>query len=478
MTEAERIVEQERVIAELRAKDVAICEELTRLRKENEEWRGENVALREELTRLRKEIEEWRRGHRERKKRRSSKTERKRPRKKKRPGRKKGHAGASRPTPKDVSRTVEHPLPATHCECGGCVEPTDEQDSVVVTDIPPVKPEHIRHVAPVGRCVKCGGRIVAKLPGSTGNGSRVVESVIGPNAQALMVSLRFEGKMTLPSICKTMDTWFGIAITPGGLAQLFHRTAERAKPSYDAILAHVRQAPVVGADETGLRQDGVNGWAWLVRTDQASLFRIELSRGAWVIDAMLGGGFVGVVCTDFYGAYTRHADWTHQYCNAHVVREAKKIAEVSPTPESIEFCDRLLDILGVATMFQVDADDSIHHGLRVRLGKLIADKQLSQHADVARLQARLDEHFHGVLHFLGRPNVPPDNNATERDIRFLAHYRKVTGGTRSATGSETLARMLSVTQTLHKNDLPLRDYIVGLNDSHLAGRSPPSVFRL
>jgi hypothetical protein len=32
-----------------------------------------------------------------------------------------------------------------------------------------------------------------------------------------------------------------------------------------------------------------------------------------------------------------------------------------------------------------------------------------------------------VLYFLGRPDVPPDNNGTERDIRFLAHYRKVTG---------------------------------------------------
>lgn len=441
------------------------------------ELRAENAALRKELARLRKELEEWRRGHRERKKRRSSKSERKRPRKKKRPGRKKGHAGASRPAPKDVERTVEHPLPATCCECGGCVEPTGEQDTVVVTDIPPVKPEHTRHVAPVGRCAKCGGRKVAKLPGATRNGSRVVESVIGPNAQALMVSLRFEGKMTLPSICKTMDTWFGIGITPGGLVQLFHRTAERAKPSYDAILAHVRQAPVAGADETGLRQDGVSGWAWLVRTDEASLFRIELSRGGWVIDAMLGAGFIGVVCSDFYGAYTRHDDWTHQYCNAHVIREAKKIAEVSPTAETIEFRDRLLDILGDAAVLQIDGYASTHHGLRVRLGKLIADKQLGTHPEVARLQRRLDEHFHGVLYFLGRPEVPPDNNASERDIRFLAHYRKVTGGTRSAKGSETLACMLSITQTLHKNDLSLRDYIVGLHDAHLGARSPPPVFR-
>jgi hypothetical protein len=27
--------------------------------------------------------------------------------------------------------------------------------------------------------------------------------------------------------------------------------------------------------------DGVTGWAWLARTDDASLFRVELSRASW-----------------------------------------------------------------------------------------------------------------------------------------------------------------------------------------------------
>lgn len=54
-----------------------------------------------------------------------------------------------------------------------------------------------------------------------------------------------------------------------------------------------------------------------------------------------------------------------------------------------------------------------------------------------RLQQRLHEHFHGVLRFVVRRDVPADNNATERDIRFLATYWKVTGGTRSELGSIT-----------------------------------------
>lgn len=436
----------------------------------------ENEALREEHTKLRKEIEEWRRGHRERRKRRSSRGEKKkRSRGGRGPGRKTGHEGASRPVPKDVDKTVQHALPE-HCECGGCVEPTGEEDSTVVEDIPLVQVERTRHVAPVGRCKACGRRVVEKLPGATPGGNRVAHSVIGPNAQALMVSLRFEGKMTMPAISATMRTWFGLSITRGGLVQLFHRTADRAVPSYEEIAAHVRQSPVVGADETGLRQDGLGVWVWLVRTDKASLFRIEPSRGGWVIDQMLGNGFVGVVCSDFYGAYTRHDDWTHGYCGAHLIRETKKIAEVSPTKESIAFRDRVQAFYRDAKVAQQTEAPGARHGVRVRLGLLAADAKLGLHPDVARLQVRIDEHFRGILTFVDRPDVPADNNATERDIRFMAHYRKVTGGTRSAKGSTTLARMMSITQTLRKNDLPLRDYIIGLYESYLSGLPPPSVF--
>ena len=242
------------------------------------ELEKENAALREELVRLRKEIEEWRRGHRERGKRRSSRAEGRpqRTRTGRAPGRRAGHEGAFRPAPKDVDKVVRHPMPK-RCECGGCAEPTGEEDSTVVEDM-----------------------------------------VIGPNAQALMASLRFEGKMTMPAICTTVRTWFGLSISPGGLVQMFHRVGERGAPSYDEIVAHIRHAEVVGLDETGIHQDGLGAWAWLARTDQASLFRIELSRASWVAEQLLGSGFVGVVCSDFYGVYTRRDDWTHAYCGAHL----------------------------------------------------------------------------------------------------------------------------------------------------------------
>lgn len=439
------------------------------------ELRLENQALRQELEKLKKETEEWKRGFRERGKRRTSHKEGKKAQSGKRPGRKAGHAGSSRPIPERIDGTVDHPMPAA-CECGGVAEATGEAESTIVQDIPPVQVENIRHVAPVGKCQRCGKRVVAKLPGAVASGRSVAQVQVGPNAAAMAVGFRFEQRVPLAGICRFFDTWYGLKMTPGGLSQMFERWRSRSVPNYEEIVQHVRSAPVVGADETTIRQDGLSGYAWLVRTADASLFRIELSRAGWVIIAMLGEDFSGVVCSDFYAVYTSHDDWTHAYCGAHTIREAKKIAEVSPSMLTETFSARLSMLYVDGKEAQASGDWRARHGIRVRFGRLAADPAFAAEPDVVRLQARIHQHFHGMLTFVDRPDVPADNNATERDVRPLAVYRKVTGGTRSAEGSLTLAHWMSVVQTLHKNNLPLRDFFLHLYASHHGAGPPPSVF--
>jgi hypothetical protein len=60
---------------------------------------------------------------------------------------------------------------------------------------------------------------------------------------------------------------------------------------------------------------------------------IRFPRGVMVVGT--------VVCSDVYGAYARRGDLQHAYCGAHNIREAKKIAEVDPTPLALCFQLRL-----------------------------------------------------------------------------------------------------------------------------------------
>ena len=46
--------------------------------------------------------------------------------------------------------------------------------------------------------------------------------------------------------------------------------------------------------------------------------------------------------------------------------------------------------------------------------------------------------------FVAHPEVPPDNNAAERSLRPVVVSRKVSGGTRSAAGTDTKMALASI----------------------------------
>ena len=74
------------------------------------------------------------------------------------------------------------------------------------------------------------------------------------------------------------------------------------------------------------------------------------------------------------------------------------------------------------------------------------------------------------------PSVPWNNTAAERDMRPVGRYRAITGGTRSARGSVVFGHWMSVVHTRRKNKLHLPVFIHAVNEAHLYGRAPPSVF--
>lgn len=467
LTDAERIAELERENAELR-RQVA---ELPELRRQV----AELPDLRRQLEELRKEVEEWKRGHRERRRRRSSRAEgSSRQATGRGPGRPPGAKGSNRPVPEKIHETVEHPFQPT-CDCGGEVEATGEVQSTVVQDIPPVEVRNTRHVAPVGQCKRCEKRHAARLPGSSALGEPCAQVQLGPGVQALSIALHFEHHVPLLGVVKLLGNWFGVGVSAPGLSQMFDRLRVRTEPARKEILVRLRQSAVVGFDETSHRQEGHDAWMWLGRTPEVSYFHVDRSRGGHVFAQILGEGFVGVVCSDFYSVYTSRTDLIHAYCNAHTVREARKIAEVHPSPLKQEFRVRLSDILADGKRAQSAADPIAANNVRRRLRRLIDTERFGTEPDLARLQDRMDWHFDDVLRFTRRTDVPMTNNDTERDLRPGAVHRKISGGTRSEGGSVTYSHWMSVTQTLRKNDLELRPWIDGAFQAHLLGRPPPSV---
>src|SRR5207247_7704780 len=101
--------------------------------------------------------------------------------------------------------------------------------------------------------------------------------------------------------------------------------------------------------------------------------------------------------------YTGREDWQHAYCGAHVVREAKKIAEVSPGLFTETFRDEISDWYAAAKTVQGGSA----YARRNMKGDLqdIIDRPFYDHPDVLRLCARLTDRFDGVVNFIDHPDV-------------------------------------------------------------------------
>ena len=69
--------------------------------------------------------------------------------------------------------------------------------------------------------------------------------------------------------------------------------------------------------------------------------------------------------------------------------------------------------------------------------------------------------------FLEHPDAPPDNNGSERDLRPMVMYRKVTGGFRSEWGPDLCAAIKSVVGTAARRGIDAYHAILAV----LSGRT-------
>src|SRR3954468_8836725 len=73
----------------------------------------------------------------------------------------------------------------------------------------------------------------------------------------------------------------------------------------------------------------------------------------------------------------------------------------------------------------------------------------------------------GLFTFLEHPEVPPDNNGSERDLRPMVVYRKITGSFRSAWGPHLCAAVTSVVGTAARRGIDAYHAILAV----LSGRT-------
>jgi transposase len=354
-----------------------------------------------------------------------------------------GRKGGGRPLACDPDETVT----AKPVACAQCQAVLTDADHVLYgrydkIDLPVVRPLVTRVERYAGHCACCGGVTLAAIPAGLEDGSP-----FSVNIMALALYLRFTHAISYRRLSQLFLHLYALQISEGALDAML----QRAKPCFDsevmAILARLRRSRIVGCDETSVRIDGHTHWNWVFQNDQVVIHVVRNSRAASVVTETMAGHRPSIWVSDLYGAQQGHADrW--QVCLAHQLRDCKYAIEAGDTIFAPQMKALLLRAVVMARRRKSLAESTRRSHLRRldhAMNAIMVLAPTNPHGK--RLRKRYGKVRSHLFTFLEHADAPPDNNASERELRPTATYRKVTGGFRSKWGADLFAGVRSVVGT-------------------------------
>ncbi len=253
-----------------------------------------------------------------------------------------------------------------------------------------------------------------------------------------------------------------VELSVGAIIEVVHAAAQRAQPVVAEMLKRIRGSPVVHADETGWREDGVNGYVWTLSTPTERYF-LRRGRGKGVVDEVLGESpgqgesklFSGVLVSDFYAAYSHYPD-LKQRCWVHLLRDIDELEALYPQDTGLgrwatavrQLYDRAKASADYpsppASGYQpsASADQLMLEKLLLSLCQPFSNDDTAPQAKLCR---RIERFIKELFVFVSHPGVPADNNAAERSLRHLVVSRKISG---APSGSPSISTPSSAQSSL------------------------------
>ena len=156
-------------------------------------------------------------------------------------------------------------------------------------------------------------------------------SPFGPRLRALALHLRFTQNIAFGRLeGLTHDLW-GVAIRQGALVSMVRRAAASFAAQAGRLGERLRAGPVIASDETRLRVAGRNGWLWVVHHADTAVILADPSRGKRVLSDFLGDHRPDFWLSDRYAGQQGFATRGHQFCLAHLIRDARYAADAGDT---------------------------------------------------------------------------------------------------------------------------------------------------
>lgn len=392
-------------------------------------------------------------------------------------GEQRPHKRGRRPLAKNLLRNrIIHDLAEADRVCGCGTELTHIGDSVSEElDIIPQRVVVNEHVYRKYACKHCEGTADETQPAvRTARTPRLLAgSIAGPGLLAYILVGKFCDALPFYRQEKIFER-LGARISRGTMCNWTIAVAEKLGALRAALLAGIKQGPVVGIDETTvqvLKEEGrpatSQSYMWTLRGGESEhpviAYEYRPTRSGSVVAELLGG-YSGAVISDAYSGYNvldgmqkikRAGCWAHARRNFINVREA-----AGTTPE----VDWILAEIG--KLYRIEKDlRGVGPPKRRKVRRQVALpilNELFHRFDLLREQTpptsllgkavryALDERDR-LLVYVEDGNVPIDNNAVENSIRPFVVGRKNWLFSDTPDGADASAFIYSLIETAKAN---------------------------
>ena len=394
----------------------------------------------------------------------------------------------------DAKIIEEHITAENDPDCKACTGKMVDSGMHEVTEYVTIIPKEaviVRQYRHKYRCTSCHGDIKTApaaprlIPGSTYGDEIIIDATLSKYCDLSPMerytnSLARQGSMKLP---------------PQSLIAASIRLGQIYKPIYEKIEIEVIQSRVLLADETPHRMlegDEKKRWyLWGFIGGLTAFFRCCNTRSGDVAFDIINKSKCEVLMSDVYSGYKKAVRIANEartkdgrptvitaYCNSHARRDFK-LSEEKIVPEAQVMIDLYRKIYMLESTIKGKSNEEI---LEIRgqmrpLFEIMKDHafackdQFSSKSNLSKAFEYFFNYYDELTYFLTDPEVPIDNNASERLLRSPVIGRKTWYGTHSRRGAETAAIHFTLVQSCHLAGVNPRLYYRLARDWILKGES-------
>ena len=291
---------------------------------------------------------------------------------------------------------------------------------------------------------------------------------------------------------------YGIDLPAGTLTDGLKRFGPLLEPLYREIMAESRRGTLWSADETRWmvfvqieQKTGYRWYLWAFQSATAIAFVLDPSRSHRVPDGHFRGVVGGILLVDRYAGYkamdlVKDGTLRLAFCWAHVRRDFVGVGKSWPQLAAWAL-EWLLEIRALyhlnrqrlACRQDAAAFAAADRRLRDAVDAMAAkrDEQLGRkdlHPACRKTLQSLSEHWQGLTLFVAHPDVPMDNNHTERTQRGPVVGRKNYYGSGALWSGKLAAMLFSLFATLKLHGINPRQWLTAYLEACAAagGKAP------